>query len=641
MSAFATLPPRNPGRTYGRQTGQMGQVGQTPPGQPRRASPTIATRPKTRVLGGPRQQSFDDLGLPLSMVTFCVIDIETTGCSPSSCGITEVAAARYEAGQCTGTFQTLVNPGMPIPPEIVYLTGITHAMVLPAPRIENILRALLDFVRDAVIVGHNVRFDLSFLNAALSANHYPTFTNRVVDTCRLARRLVRAEVPNCKLGTLSAHFGFANQPTHRALDDVRATADLLHLLLERASGFGVLGLDDLMEMPAINRHPQASKLHLTNDLPRSPGVYLFRDAAGTVLYVGKATNLRARVRSYFSSDDRRKVGALLQVVHRIDHVPCELPIQAAVLEIRLIQREMPRFNRQAKLWTNYAYLRIVGDGAAAKITSCRDVGGIAEAEYVGPFSSLVMARTAALALKEAMRFGELGDTWVHLLRNDPAVLLRPLADRMRALAAEERFEEASALRDRAGTLARAVDRQRKIARLRDTDWLELQFRNERSTPVLRLDRGRLRFTEGRFPNATGNPFHIERQFVDELWCIAQWIEKATTKLTVLEAASPLCWPAERLPRFEPVRPTVPVADALASARGGGIDPVQELTRNSFEVRTKPSRARAAAPLSIERSARTSPSRKSSASPATTRPAAALMTTMSRWAPGSPSSTRRR
>jgi DNA polymerase III subunit epsilon len=607
-----------------------------------RATP-VRPRPeaKHQAATRPRQQSFDDLGVPLSMVTFCVIDIETTGASANFCAITEVAAARYEGGRCTGTFQTLINPGTVIPPEIVYLTGITQAMVLPAPRIEQVLQALLDFVRDAVIVGHNVRFDLSFLNMALIKNHYPAFTNRVVDTCRLARRLVRAEVANCRLGTLSAHFGFANQPTHRALDDVRATADLLHLLLERASGFGVLGLDDLIELPAINRHPQAHKLHLTNHLPRSPGVYLFRDAAGTVLYVGKATNLRARVRSYFSSDDRRKIGALLQVVHRIDHVPCQLPIEAAVLEIRLIQREMPRFNRQAKLWTNYAYIRIVGDGPTAKITSCRDTGGVAGAVYVGPFASITMARASALALREAAQFSGLTE-WAGLLLTNPSHLLRPLAERMRALAGGERFEEAAALRDRAGTLARAIDRQRKVLALRRTDWLELCLRNDELTPhVLRLDRGRLRFTDGRFPASDADPAHIERQFVDELWALAQWIEKATSKLSVAASTAGLAWPAERLPRFEPVTPRPGTDDIAADRPDGATATDQPVTRNSFEVRTRPSRAAIAAPLSTDRAARSKPSVRSRAIPPTTSPAAALSTTMSRWAPRSPSSTRRR
>jgi DNA polymerase-3 subunit epsilon len=114
----------------------------------------------------PRQRSFDDLGPPLSEVPFCVLDLETTGGSAASCEITEIGAVRYRGGEVEGTFQTMVNPGVEIPPFITVLTGITHAMVIEAPRIEEALPTFLEFVGDAVIVGHNVRFDLSFLNAA-------------------------------------------------------------------------------------------------------------------------------------------------------------------------------------------------------------------------------------------------------------------------------------------------------------------------------------------------------------------------------------------------------------------------------------------------------------------------------------------
>ncbi len=359
------------------------------------------TKPEIALSKRVGQLTLDHLGAPLSDVTFCVIDIETTGASPKACAITEIAAAKYQGGRCIGEFQTLINPGVYIPPEITFLTGITTSMVLPAPRVERVLGSLVEFVRDAVIVGHNVRFDLAFLNKALSTHDWPTFTNRVVDTLRLSRRLVREEVHNCKLGTLALHFGLSNQPTHRALDDVRATADLLHLLLERAAGFGVLGLDDLLELPAINRHPQAHKLHLTNGLPRSPGVYLFRDIVGTVLYVGKATNLRSRVRSYFSAEDRRKVQPMLRVLHRVDHVRCTTAFEAAVLENRLIQREMPRFNRQAKMWSAYRYVRVIGPGAQAKVAVTSAPGGIVGARYLGPFSSAHAARLASMALREA------------------------------------------------------------------------------------------------------------------------------------------------------------------------------------------------------------------------------------------------
>src|SRR5690349_10253430 len=133
--------------------------------------PGFATEPA--VLPPMRQASLDDLGTPLSEVTFVVLDLETTGGSPNDCAITEVGAVKLRGGECLGRFETLVNPGVPIPPLITVLTGITEAMVLPAPRIAEVLPPLLEFVGEAVIVGHNIRFDISFLDAALVEHDRP------------------------------------------------------------------------------------------------------------------------------------------------------------------------------------------------------------------------------------------------------------------------------------------------------------------------------------------------------------------------------------------------------------------------------------------------------------------------------------
>src|ERR1035441_4633804 len=113
------------------------------------------------------QRSFDDLGTPLSEVTFVVLDVETTGGSPATSSLTEVAAARYRGGQMLGTYQTLVRPDERIPPFITALTGISDEMVVNAPRSGEMLPSCLEFVGGAVLVGHNIRFDLSFLDHAL------------------------------------------------------------------------------------------------------------------------------------------------------------------------------------------------------------------------------------------------------------------------------------------------------------------------------------------------------------------------------------------------------------------------------------------------------------------------------------------
>ncbi len=348
------------------------------------------------------QRSFDDLGTPLAQVTFCVLDLETTGASPADCKITEVGAIKVRGGECLGTFETLVNPQTEIPFFITVLTGITQSMVVPAPTIAEILPNLLEFARDTVIVGHNVRFDISFLQAALANEGYPRLGNQWVDTCALARRLVRDEVPDCRLSTLSDRMRLPHQPCHRAMADAMATADLLHALLERAGTIGVLGLDDLFELPTIRAHPQVGKLKLTAKLPRAPGVYLFRGLGGRVLYVGKATNLRARVRSYFGGDERRKISQLLRETETIDHIVCSGPLEAAVLEVRLIHRHLPPFNHRSKLWSRYAYLKLTLNEAFPRLSVVRTVKAGDGCLYLGPLSSTGAARQVAEAIESAV-----------------------------------------------------------------------------------------------------------------------------------------------------------------------------------------------------------------------------------------------
>jgi DNA polymerase-3 subunit epsilon len=538
------------------------------------------------------QQSFDDLGTPLHDVTFCVVDLETTGGSPATCGITEVGAMKVRGGECLGTFQTLVNPGCPIPPEIVVLTGITDAMVVPAPRIESVLPSLEEFIGDAVIVGHNIRFDLAFLRAAHIRADRPVLANRSVDTAALARRLVRDEVPNCKLSTLASRLRLDHLPSHRALDDVIATVDLLHLLLERAGRLGVTGLDDLLALPTMGGHEQAAKLKLTATLPRTPGVYLFRDAQGRVLYVGKASNLRARVRSYFSSDPRRKVARLLREAHHIDHEPLATPLHAAVREVRLIHQHQPRYNTQAKTWKKYVYLKLTCNEPFPRLSivrTTREDGGL----YLGPLSSAAAARRVADAIESviplrrctarpatAARSGpcapaQLGvatcpcagevsageyaaivQRAIAAMTTDPALVLDPLADRMRALAAEQRFEEAADVRDRANAFAEALLRQRRMQLVRAADLVDLR------TPdgtLVRLRSGALidvapsdalpAAPPSLLDDLPGPP--IPRHLADELLCIARYLDQHAGSLQLIACSDGLADPVARPTELRP------------------------------------------------------------------------------------------
>jgi DNA polymerase-3 subunit epsilon len=533
------------------------------------------------------QASFDDLGTPLCDVTFVVVDLETTGGSAASCAITEVGAVKLRGGESLGTFQTLVNPGTAIPPEITYLTGITQAMVLPAPRIEEVLPSLLEFIgHDAVVVGHNVRFDLSFLRAALERAGRPRLANRSIDTCALARRLVRDEVPNCRLDTLSRHFRTAWKPTHRALDDALATGDVLHCLLERAGTLGVLALDDLLALPTVKGHPQLAKLGLATALPRAPGVYIFRDAGGRPLYVGKAVDLRRRVRSYFSGDERRKVGRLLREVQRIDHIVCSGELEAAVLEVRLIHELVPRYNRQSKIWRKYAYLKLTLDERFPRLSVVRVPKAGDGCLYLGPLSSTGFAKQVAEAIETAVPirrctgrpgrvprdgpcvpaqlgvatcpcagtigeagYAELVGRVVRGLTSDPDELLEPLAARMRALSAAHRFEEAAAMRDRAAALARALARQRRLDGLRAAGRLTVEVDGATSAVI---DRGRLVTGTLLEPPAPDGP--LPKHLADELSAIATWLEQRAGRVRLVDCEGTLAWPLPRLRSFEPVTP---------------------------------------------------------------------------------------
>ena len=566
-------------------------------------------------LHDPAQRSFEDLGTPLEDVTFCVIDFETTGSSAEHCTITEIGAVKLRGGACLGTLQTLVNPGCAIPPTITVLTGITEAMVTKAPRIESVLGTLVDFIGDAVIVGHNVRFDMSFLQAALRRDDRPELENPTIDTVALARRLMRDEVPNCKLGTLARHCRLDHQPSHRALDDALATGDLLHVLLDRCRALGVTGLDDLRSLPRMAGHAQAAKLKLTDRLPRSPGVYLFRGRTGEVLYVGKATNLRSRVRSYFSTDERRKIGPLLAQTEHIDFKRTATVLEAEVLEVRLIHHLEPSFNRESNRWRSSVYVKLTDD-AYPRLSIVKECGTDG-ATYLGPIGS----RSAATLVIDAVQtvvplrrcagrvtskgpclaaqlgvancpctgsvtpqsYERVAALARRALTSDPGIVIDALTDRMRDLAAEERFEEAADLRDRLAAFAEAVGRQRRLDRARSTNRLvvedeaghRFEFRRGQlmrhwAPPATADQEPRLDGVDhGRIIEATpddpgphdGGP--LARELADELNLVGRWLDRHADRIhlcavdgTLASSARPVPIPgrAERIPHGREAEP---------------------------------------------------------------------------------------
>ncbi|NTY63553.1 DEDD exonuclease domain-containing protein [Mycolicibacterium sphagni] len=309
---------------------------------------------------GDAQLSFADVDpaadLSLRDTTFVVVDLETTGgratasADGSRDAITEIGAVKVRGGEVLGEFATLVDPQRSIPPQIVQLTGITTAMVHDAPTIAAVLPTFLEFARGAVLVAHNAGFDIGFLRSAAEQCGITWPRPPVLCTVRLARRvLTREEAPSVRLATLAALVGSATQPNHRALDDARVTVDVLHALIERVGNQGVHTYTDLRGyLPNIS-NAQRGKRVLARNLPRRPGVYLFRGPTGEVLYVGTATDLRRRVNQYFTgADPRGRMKEMVGLATTVDHVECAHPLEAGVRELRLLAAHAPPYNRRSR-----------------------------------------------------------------------------------------------------------------------------------------------------------------------------------------------------------------------------------------------------------------------------------------------------
>ena len=186
----------------------------------------------------------------LAEITFIVLDLETTGASPTNgCAITEIGAIAVRGGEVLEEFSTFVNPQVALPEYIINLTGITDEMLTGAPLIDEVYPDFIEFIdrhKDVHLVAHNAPFDIGFLKAAASALSHDWPKYEVIDTVKLARRVIdRSEIANYKLGTLSQFFDTKALPNHRALDDVKTTVEVLHRLIERLAGFEVFNISQL------------------------------------------------------------------------------------------------------------------------------------------------------------------------------------------------------------------------------------------------------------------------------------------------------------------------------------------------------------------------------------------------------------
>ncbi len=388
--------------------------------------------------------------LPLEAARFVVVDLETTGLRPARAAICEIGAVRVEALLPAGTFQTLVDPGVPLPPLVAGLTGIADRDLRGAPCAGTAVCRLLAFAGErAVIVAHNARFDLAFLDREVELLTGRRLASPVVDTVGLARRLLGGRVSRVGLASLAHFFGTSARPCHRALPDAQATAEILVALVGLAQERGARTVADLVELAAPRRRRVYEKRALVFGAPSRPGVYLFRDANGQALYVGRARDLRARLRSYFRTERQRPaVEAALAAVEDVEWRVLGSELEAALEELRLIRDLRPPANARGKRGGRAFYLRPRG----GRFVVSTQPGPL------GPIGSRRRAERAARALDGATE-----QELAHLLAGGPLPRLRArLSDLSECL----RYEDAARLRDRIQALEDVVRELAALERLR-------------------------------------------------------------------------------------------------------------------------------------------------------------------------------
>ncbi len=324
----------------------------------------------------------------LDGIAFTVVDLETTGATPGFAKITEIGAVRIEGGREVATFAELVNPGVPIPAMITGITGIDDALVADAAPIEAVLPRFVDFAAGSVLVAHNAPFDLGFLDYELGRLERRTFARPALDTLRLARRLCPQQ--RCSLAALSQRFDTRVKPSHRALQDAKATGELLLLFLSWLQEQGVTTLEEVARFCEPTARRNYHKISLTENLSTAPGVYVMRDEKGAALYIGKAENVRRRTRDHFLQRQAFHARQALELLTRIDVTETGSEFAALVLEGRLIARHKPPYNSHGTRAASYHYAKLTAEQYPRLYATpnVRDDGSY----YAGPFRKASLAR---------------------------------------------------------------------------------------------------------------------------------------------------------------------------------------------------------------------------------------------------------
>jgi len=329
---------------------------------------------------------------------FSVIDFETTGTSAQNSRTIEIGIARVEKLKIVDTFQSLINPLVPIPPFISNLTGIETEDVTGAPTFDDLVQNIKEFIEGTILVGHNLPFDYAFLASEFNRAEIQLPKLEQICTLKLSRKLF-PELKSKALGSMSKHFRIRHKDVHRALGDASATAKILIKLIEKLrdehNSEHLSDIFNFQNATSVSKSFRLVKKKLVNDLsslPDSSGVYFFKDAKDKIVYIGKAKSLKKRVKNYFSSSASRKAKKIARKANRLGFAETNSELSALVLEAELIKIHKPQFNSMLKKYSQNYFIRVKRnhDFPDVKVSTNFDFDGN---DYFGPYSNRITANS--------------------------------------------------------------------------------------------------------------------------------------------------------------------------------------------------------------------------------------------------------
>ena len=445
-------------------------------------------------LGGPAPAR-SLLEEPLASAELLVVDTETNGLGGEACEVIEVGAVLVGGGELHDRWESLVRPSAPLRRMIKRLTGISDEMVDAAPRLEDVMPELAASLDGRVLVAHNAAFDRRVLRQAFERIGLDWPDPPMLCTAALARKLLPLQRER-RLGALADALGIEVRVAHRALADAETCARVLCALFPRLCANATTVGEAVSLLSPRRRRSPATRRRVTTDAPRprldfselptDPGVYLFRDQSGRVLYVGKSVSVRSRARAHFAPSTPGADWTTQASI--VDYRSTCSELGALVLENRLIKELAPpgniRLTRRddrlvyirCRLDIAFPILEVAPEPAAGHAVTIGPVRGRTLArELVEQLDSLFGLRHCGRRLprrEHPSAYGQMGrclspclgdldpnlyrrrlDEALRLFRGDGGGgLIAHVEAQMRVAAAEQCYERAAWLRRRLGRL---------------------------------------------------------------------------------------------------------------------------------------------------------------------------------------------